>query len=86
MPALMLKCVNAHDRCEGSQPCPWCEPVMPLRDEDGKFASLRPDRFSSEPRIGTREAVLTVHGDESLDRIDVVKVNGRRFVPEVDDG
>jgi hypothetical protein len=38
--AVMVKCVNAHDRCFGgtSEPCPYCEPVEPPRHEDGKFA------------------------------------------------
>jgi hypothetical protein len=35
---LKVKCVNAHDRCAGSAPCPYCEPVTPLRYEDGTFA------------------------------------------------
>lgn len=36
-----VKCVNAHDRCDGG-PCPYCEPVFPLRDDKtGKFVSSR---------------------------------------------
>lgn len=40
--ALMVRCVNAHDRCYGgaSAPCPYCEPVEPFRREDGTFASM----------------------------------------------
>jgi hypothetical protein len=34
---LKVRCVNAHDRCDGG-PCPYCEPVHPLRGEDGRFA------------------------------------------------
>jgi len=34
---LITKCVNAHDRCDGGGPCPYCEPVWPLRTEDGRF-------------------------------------------------
>ena len=36
---LMTRCVNAHDRCGGGTPCPYCEPVLPLRTGDGRFAS-----------------------------------------------
>lgn len=43
MKKLKVKCVNAHDRCECSSPCPYCEPVMPLRYEDGKFAPYMKD-------------------------------------------
>ena len=38
MDKLMVECVNAHDRCEGSGSCPYCEPVQPLRYENGRFA------------------------------------------------
>lgn len=42
MPALIVKCVNSHDRCYGGdgKPCPYCEPIIPLRYVDGKFAPL----------------------------------------------
>ena len=35
----MTRCVNAHDCCYGGAgaPCQWCEPVIPLRDESGRF-------------------------------------------------
>lgn len=40
---LIVKCVNAHDRCEGTISCPYCEPVFPLRTEDGRFAKVKYD-------------------------------------------
>ena len=40
-PELMVECVNVHGRCYGGwgAPCPYCEPVMPLRTTDGRFYS-----------------------------------------------
>lgn len=37
---LMVRCVRAHERCDYSfnADCPYCEPVIPLRYEDGTFA------------------------------------------------
>ncbi len=37
---LMVKCVNAHDFCDGMFDCPLCEAVFPFRWEDGRFAGL----------------------------------------------
>ncbi len=37
---LMVKCVSAHDRCDGG-PCDYCEPVTPLRGENGRFAGIK---------------------------------------------
>lgn len=39
MTEYMKECVNAHEFCAGSFPCPYCENKMPLRTEDGRFAS-----------------------------------------------
>jgi hypothetical protein len=41
---LLVKCVNAHDRCfnGAGAPCPLCEPKLPLRYEDGRYAPIRP--------------------------------------------
>lgn len=36
---IMVKCVNAHDKCYEGGNCPYCEPVFPLRHLNGKFAS-----------------------------------------------
>ena len=36
--ALKTRCANAHDRCDGG-PCPYCEPVAPIRFENGRFAA-----------------------------------------------
>lgn len=43
MPELLMKCVNAHERCHGGAggPCPYCEPITPLRTVDGRFAKAR---------------------------------------------
>ena len=41
---LMMKCVNAHAKCSEGGPCPYCEPVVPLRYKDGSFAKTAPDR------------------------------------------
>ena len=39
---LAVRCVNAHDRCDGG-PCPYCETVMPPRDANtGRFVSPPP--------------------------------------------
>ena len=37
--ALRVECVNAHDRCYLGGTCLFCEPVVPLRTNDGKFAA-----------------------------------------------
>ena len=37
---LMVECVNAHQFCRDGHECPYCEPVRPLRYEDGTFASV----------------------------------------------
>jgi hypothetical protein len=44
-PELITRCVNAHDRCFGGAgaPCPYCEPVEPLRTADGRFFSFDAD-------------------------------------------
>lgn len=38
---LLTKCVNAHDLCYQGGPCPYCEPIVPLRTEDGRFATVK---------------------------------------------
>lgn len=37
---LMVECVNAHDKCYEGGECPYCEPVVPLRNTDGTFRGL----------------------------------------------
>ena len=46
-PDLMTECVNAHDRCDGG-PCPYCEPVKPLRDVSGKFVGPDSERKGTD--------------------------------------
>ncbi len=38
---LMVKCSGAHSLCDMGGPCPYCEPVYPLRDTDGRFVSMK---------------------------------------------
>lgn len=37
---LMTECVGAHEFCGSMTSCPLCEPVYPLRYEDGRFAPV----------------------------------------------
>jgi hypothetical protein len=48
LPPLMTECVNAHDRCYGGAgaPFPYCEPVWPLRTEDGRFFAYSPGEIA----------------------------------------
>ena len=39
MTAPVTRCVNAHDRCYLGGPCPYCEPIQPMRDTQGRFVS-----------------------------------------------
>lgn len=48
---LAVKCVKAHDLCDGFGQCLYCELVWPPRDEDtGKFVSYKEYQDGETPR------------------------------------